>query len=75
MRNKIAIKMVNLWGAWVAQSVEHLTLDFGSGHNLTVHGFKPCVCGACLGFSLIPYLSAPPPLSLSCICTRSLKSK
>ena len=20
------------WGVWVAQSVEHLTLDFGSGH-------------------------------------------
>ena len=27
-------------GTWVAQSVEHLTLDFGSGHDLTVCGFK-----------------------------------
>ena len=23
-------------GAWVAQSVKHPTLDFGSGHNLRV---------------------------------------
>ena len=24
------------WGAWVAQSVKHPTLDFGSGHDLIV---------------------------------------
>ena len=30
-----------LWGAWGAQSAKHLTLDFGSGHNLVVHEFKP----------------------------------
>ena len=24
------------WGNWVAQSVEHPTLDFGSGHDLRV---------------------------------------
>ena len=29
------------WGTWVAQSVKHLTLDFGSGHDLTVHEFEP----------------------------------
>ena len=29
------------WGAWVAQLVEHPTLEFSSGHNLTVCGFKP----------------------------------
>ena len=28
-------------GAWVAQSVKHLALDFGSGHGLTVCEFKP----------------------------------
>ena len=32
-----------LWGAWVAQSVKHLTLDFGSGHDLLVHEFEPHV--------------------------------
>ena len=29
-----------LQGAWVAQLVKHLTLDFGLGHDLTVRGFK-----------------------------------
>ena len=26
-----------IWDAWVAQSVKHLTLDFDSGLELTVH--------------------------------------
>ena len=30
-------------GAWVAQSVECLTLDFGSGHDLMVHEIEPLV--------------------------------
>ena len=29
-----------LRGAWVAQSVKHLTLDFGSGHDLKFHETK-----------------------------------
>ena len=29
------------WGVWVAQSVEHLTLDFGSGHDPRVMGLSP----------------------------------
>ena len=31
----------NLVGAWVAQLVEHLTLDFGSGHDLRVMRLSP----------------------------------
>ena len=31
----------NLGGTWVAQSVKRLTLDFCSGHDLTVREFKP----------------------------------
>ena len=27
-------------GAWVAQSIKHQTLDFGSGHDLMVHEVK-----------------------------------
>ena len=27
--------------AWVTQSVERLTLDFDSGHDLTVHEIEP----------------------------------
>ena len=33
-------------GAWVAQLVKHQTLDFSSGHDLTVHEFKPHI-GLC----------------------------
>ena len=29
--------------SWAAQSVKCPTLDFGSGHNLMVREFKPCV--------------------------------
>ena len=31
----------------MAQSVRHLTLDFGSGHDLTVHEIEPRV-GLCI---------------------------
>ena len=34
------------WDAWVAQSVKHPTLGFGSGHDLMVHEFGPCI-GLC----------------------------
>ena len=38
----------NKWGdARVAQSVKCLTLDFGSGHDLTVCEFEPCI-GLCV---------------------------
>ena len=30
-------------GAWVAQSVEHLTLDLDSGQDFTIHEIKPRV--------------------------------
>ena len=36
--------LVQWWGrrgAWVAQSVEGLTLNFGSAHDLVVRGFEP----------------------------------
>ena len=60
-----------LRGAWVAQSVKRLTLDFGSSHDLTVREFKPHV-GLCTdstepawdSLSLLS-LSAPTPLTLS----------
>ena len=31
------------WGGWVTQLVKRLTLDFGSGHDLTVFEFEPHV--------------------------------
>ena len=36
-------KKLLFWGAWVAQSVERSTLDFGSGHDLSVGGIESCV--------------------------------
>ena len=36
-----AIEEVHNRDAWVAQSVEHLTLDFTSSHNPTVMGLSP----------------------------------
>ena len=32
----ILILVLNRWGTWVAQSGKHLTLDFGSDHDLRV---------------------------------------
>ena len=37
-------------GTWVARSVKHLTLESGSGHDLTVREIKPHV-GLCDGSS------------------------
>ena len=45
---------------WEAQSIKHLTLDFGSGHALTVCEIKSLSGSVppahCLGFSLSPSL-------------------
>ena len=39
----IWIKNGNLGGTWVAQPVEQVTLNFGSGHDLGVHETEPCI--------------------------------
>ena len=54
------------WGARVAQSLKRPTLDFSSGHDLTVHEFKLCIGLSAVGAEpalapLSPSLSAPPP--------------
>ena len=67
--------------AWVAQSVKHLTLGFGSGHDLMVHEFEPhirlCVDssepGACFGFCVSLSLCPSPTHSHS--VSVSLKNK
>ena len=59
------IKVKVNWGAWVAQLVKSLTLDFSSSPDLTVREIEPHV-GLCTdnmepaGDSLSPSLSAPP---------------
>ena len=57
-------------GTSVAQSVKRPTLGFGSGHDLAVREFKPCIrlhAGDVepAWDSLSPSLSGPPPLALS----------
>ena len=64
------LKTVFSWGAWVAQSVKHPTLGYGSGHDLMVYEFEPHVGlhddSAELAWdSLYLPLSAPPLLALS----------
>ena len=53
----------------MAQSVKHLTLHFGSGHDLTVHEFKPHIrlrAGSVEPAWILSLpLSAPPQLPLS----------
>ena len=54
----------------MAQSVKHLTLGFGSGHDLTVLKVEPCIglqsdSVELAWDSLFPSLSAPPQLALS----------
>ena len=64
------------WGTWVAQSIKHPTsaqvMIFCSGHDLTVHGFKPHVGLHANGaepawdsLSSLDSLSPPPLLALS----------
>ena len=58
--------LCGLWGAWVAQLVECLTLGFSSGHDLKVMELSP-VTGStlsrvCFKFSL--HLSLNPPTLL-----------
>ena len=63
------MKGVNDRGARVAQSVNHSTFGFGSGHDLKVRVFEPCVW-LCTDSvvpawdSFSPSLSAPPLLAL-----------
>ena len=51
-----------LWGAWVAQLGG---ADFGSGHDLAVHEFEPCV-GLC-AWSLEPALDSVSPSLSACL--------
>ena len=51
-------------GTWVAQSVRHITLDFGSGHDLMVRQFKPLMglfTAEATWDSLSPSLTLPCP--------------
>ena len=64
------LKMSACGGACGALSVKHLTLGFGSGHDLMVHEFEfhlgLCAgLSACLGFSFSHSLCPSPALKIS----------
>ena len=60
-QGQLQLRMSDDWGTWMAQPVERLTLDFGSGHHFTVREIEPYV-GLCAdrsepGWSLLGILS------------------
>ena len=61
-------------GPWVAQSGKHLSLEFGSGHDLRVMRLSPAL-GSMLGVEPVKILclSAPPPLIRECSFSLSKK--
>ena len=76
------IEEANMGGAWVAQSVGCLTLDFSSGHDLKVCGIEPHV-GLCAdsvepawdSFTLRPSPTRAGARALSCSLSSIKKKK
>ena len=64
-------KSVSERGPRMAQSVKCPTLDYGSGHDLMVHGFEPHV-GLCTGSVELAWDSHTSLLSASPTCALSL---
>ena len=68
-------------GTWVAQSVKQLTLDFRSGHDLTVHKIELCIGVWAESMkpdwdSLFPSLTASPhPTVLSLFSNKGINFK
>ena len=56
----------------MAQSIERLTLDFGSGHDLVVPGMEPTSGSALIARNLLGILSLPLSLPLPCSSTLAL---
>ena len=73
---RISHKKSQPWGPWVVQSIKQPTLDFGSGHHLTVHEFKPSL-GLCAGGTELSWdsLSVPPPVTFSLSLSLPLSQK
>ena len=64
-------KNVKTRGAWVAQSVKRLSLDFGSGYDLMAYEFKSYI-GLCADSVEPAWDSLSPSLSGSPLLTPSL---
>ena len=55
-------------GTWVVQSVKGPTLEFSSGHDLTVRGFEPASVSVLTMRSLLHILSLSLCFCPSCVC-------
>ena len=62
---EVHLKNGNHRSTWVAQLVKRPTLDSGSGHDLAVCGFEPCIRLCTDMWSLLEIDSLSPSLSLS----------
>ena len=73
--SNLQLKIELVRGAWVAPLVKHPTLDFGSGHDFTLHEIKPCT-GLCANSSEPAWdslsLSLCPSPALVCVLSFSL---
>ena len=63
---KLFSQIILPWGAWVAQLVTCPTLDFGSGHKVTVLSSSPMSDSVLTVQSLLGIPSLPLRLSLPC---------
>ena len=68
---RLWIRSNNYWDAWVAQSIEHLTLDFSSGHDLMGREFEPRI-GLCADHTEPAWDSFSPSLSASLLLMLTL---
>ena len=64
----IVLKNCIKWGAWVAQSVECMTLGFSLGHDLGVMGSRPTIGSVLSRESAWGSLSPSAPPSRACLC-------
>ena len=64
----LSLKIPRGGGAWVAQSVEHLSLDFCSGHDLMVVKIEP-QAGLCAGSTGPAWDSLPLSPLLTSLCS------
>ena len=65
-------KLTGVGGIWMVRSIQCLTVDFGSGHDLKVHGFEPHI-GLGVGSVELAWDSLPlsPRLPCSCILSQN----
>ena len=74
------LNLFSMRGAWLAQLVKHLTLDFGSGHDLSVVRYSSVPSSILSGESAEGSVSPspfalPPTCVLMLACSHSLSNK